>query len=81
MAESSVEELKRRIAAGEYRIDSRALAETILTKIELIRRVARFLASEDGEPIGEGPGRARRSRTRRGSRPPRQLRSQRRRLS
>jgi len=81
MAESSLEELKRRIAAGEYRIDSRTLAETILTKLELIRRVARFLASEDEEPVGDRPGGARRSRTRPGSRSPRPLRGRRQHLS
>jgi hypothetical protein len=66
MLESSLEELKRRIAAGDYPIDSGKLAETIRWKIGLIRRVGRSLASNGDEAVeaGRGP----RSRNRRGSR-------------
>jgi hypothetical protein len=46
---SSMEELKGRIAAGDYAIDSGELAGEILTKFALVRRVTRRLMSE-GEP-------------------------------
>lgn len=43
MATSSLEELKARIAAGEYAIDSRELAGRILSTSALIKRVKRLL--------------------------------------
>ena len=74
----SPEELRGRIAAGQYAVDSSALAADMLSKFATIRRVRRTLMSEEGE--GEA-GRAAQSRTRRGSRPaplrPRQSRSER----
>jgi hypothetical protein len=50
MPDSSVEELKRRIAAGEYAIDSGNLADTIISKIGVIKRVKRSLASAGEDP-------------------------------
>jgi hypothetical protein len=58
MPVSSVEDLKRRIAAGEYAIDSGTLADTIVTKIGIVRRVSRFLESEDEEAAGKAGSRA-----------------------
>ena len=63
MPVSSVEDLKRRIAAGEYAIDSGKLADTIVTKIGIVRRVSRLLEREGEEAAGKAgsrpPGRAR----------------------
>jgi hypothetical protein len=76
MPKSSLEELRARISAGSYTVDSGRLAGDILSKFALIRRVRR-------EMIGEGngvPGDARRGRNasdRRRTRrdlPPRQAR-------
>jgi hypothetical protein len=49
MPKSSLEELRVQIAAGEYAIESGALAGDILAKFEVIRRVGRRLRSEDAE--------------------------------
>ncbi len=54
MPDASLEELKRRIAAGEYAIDSRKLAGELLSKMALVRRVARFL-TEEGREAGRHP--------------------------
>jgi hypothetical protein len=55
MATSSLDELKGKVAAGEYAIDSGMLAGTILTDFALVRRVGRTLRSEDGDATaGEG---------------------------
>jgi hypothetical protein len=56
MAKSSLAELRGQIAAGEYAIDSGELAGDILSKFAVIRRVGRWLMSED-EAAAE-PGRA-----------------------
>ena len=67
MPDTSLEELKRRIAAGEYAIDSRKLAGELLSKTALVRRVARFLTEEGrDQDASRGPSTAR-SRTRRGA--------------
>jgi hypothetical protein len=47
MPKSSLEELRGQISAGEYAIDSGALAGDILSKFALIRRVGRLLMSEE----------------------------------
>lgn len=66
MPESSLEELKRRIATGEYAIDSGKLADTIISKLGVIRRVGRILAAQDEDAPGEASG-GRLRRTRGGS--------------
>lgn len=68
MPDAYLEDLKRRIATGEYAVDSAALAQAIITKMALVRRTRRFLANEDerGSP-GErqpSPERARRGQRR-----------------
>jgi preprotein translocase subunit SecA len=66
MSKSSLEELKGRIAAGQYAVDSRTVADDILSKFAVIRRVARRLVSEDEEAQqaagGTAPARNRGSR-------------------
>jgi Anti-sigma-28 factor, FlgM len=66
MQNASLEDLKRRIAAGEYAVDSGQLAGAILSKLALVRRVGRFLASEAEGAAGEAR-RGARPRTRGGS--------------
>lgn len=57
MAASSLDELKAKVAAGEYAIDAGMVAGAILSNFSLIRRVGRTLRSEDEEKAGEaGPG-------------------------
>ena len=53
MRDASVEELKRRIASGRYPIDSRAVAEAILSKTAIIRRVKRSLMRQDEAIAGD----------------------------
>jgi hypothetical protein len=65
MPKSSLEELRGQIAAGEYAIESSALAGDILAKFAVIRRVGRRLRSEDAEGAatdGRGAPQTRRSR-------------------
>jgi hypothetical protein len=77
MGNSSLEELKGQIAAGEYAIDSRMVADKILSTFAEIRRVGRSLMSEDVEGAEDAEGAAGEpargpqleSQTRRGSRP------------
>jgi hypothetical protein len=47
MPTSSFSELKRRVSAGEYAVDSGELADDILSKFALIRRVRRSVISEE----------------------------------
>jgi hypothetical protein len=56
MAASSLDELKGKVAAGEYAIDAGMVAGTILSNFSLIRRVGRTLRSED-EDGGTGEDR------------------------
>jgi hypothetical protein len=79
MSAFSTEELRGQIAAGRYAVDSRALAEAILTKSATIRRVRRVLMSEDGAIAETGQPAQRRSRRggRAASAHPRQSRTQR----
>ena len=67
MPDASLEELKRRIAAGEYAIDSRKLAGELLSKMALVRRVARFLTEEGREEDATRGPSAARGRTRGGA--------------
>lgn len=61
MATSSLEELRGRIAAGEYAVDSGELARDILSKFALIRRVRRrLLGDADEGAVGEAGGGAQR---------------------
>ena len=48
MAKSSLDELRAKIAAGEYAIDSGALAGRILTDFAVIRRVRRIVMGAAG---------------------------------
>jgi hypothetical protein len=66
MPVSSVEELKRRIAAGDYAIDSGKVAHEIVSKIAIVRRVKRTLAKE-GDAAADVAARGPRPRTRGGS--------------
>jgi hypothetical protein len=68
MTTSSLQELRGRVAAGEYAIDSGELAGEILSKFALIRRVGRTLMSEDEAGSGE-PGLRSQPRGPRGERP------------
>jgi Anti-sigma-28 factor, FlgM len=65
MPKASLEELKGQIASGQYAVDPGALADDILSKFAVIRRVARRLTSED-EAAGGGAATSTRDR---GSRP------------
>lgn len=67
MPDASLEELERRIAAGEYAIDSRKLAGDLLSKMALVRRVARFLTEEGREEGATRGSSAARGRTRGGA--------------
>jgi hypothetical protein len=75
MATSTLEELKGQIAAGEYAIDSGAVAGKILSTFAVIRRVGHGLMSEDAQDTGDtedaagDAGRRPQPRARRGSRP------------
>ena len=55
MAKTSLEELRGRVAAGEYAIDSGALAGVILVDFALVRRVRRLLVGA-GDERGEEDG-------------------------
>ena len=66
MPEAFLEDLKRRIAAGDYAVDSGNVAGAILSKMALVRRVGQFLASE-GEEASTEAARSPRPRTRGGS--------------
>ena len=46
MATSSLDELKGKVAAGEYAIDAGMVAGTILSNFALVRRVGRTLRTE-----------------------------------
>jgi hypothetical protein len=60
MATSSMDELRGRIAAGEYSVESGEIAGEILTKFALVRRVTRQLMAEDEAEAGpDGPSRRR----------------------
>jgi hypothetical protein len=69
MRKASVEELRGRISAGEYPVDSRKVAADILSKFALIGRVRRLLISEDEEGTADDAGRGTQARGRRRSRP------------
>jgi hypothetical protein len=47
MAPDSLDTLRGRISAGEYAVDSGAVASEIITKFALVRRVTRQLIRED----------------------------------
>jgi hypothetical protein len=70
MATSSVAELKGRIAAGEYAVDSRKVAGEILFKSVMIRRVARMMSEDEEGAAGRGAQSRRRARSQ-GSQPTR----------
>jgi hypothetical protein len=55
-----LDELRGQISAGEYAIESREVADEILTKFALVRRVTRLLMTEDeGEAGPRSPSRRR----------------------
>jgi hypothetical protein len=62
MAASSLEDLKGRIAAGEYAVDAAELAGDIVGKFALVRRVSRLM--HDDEAGAGGKAGQRRSRGR-----------------
>jgi hypothetical protein len=69
MAASSLDELKGRISAGQYEVSSADLADEIVSKFALVRRVSRQMRegeAEAGRPSRgrdrERPSRQRRSR-------------------
>jgi hypothetical protein len=66
MPNSSLEELRGKISAGRYEVDSGRLAWELISKFTLIRRVRRLLIGEDEAPMA---GRIARARSRRWSRP------------
>jgi len=74
MTKSSLDELRGRIAAGEYAVDSGALAGDILSKFEVIRRVGRWLMEADEADADRAL--AAEPRDRRGARRPPSRRSQ-----
>jgi Anti-sigma-28 factor, FlgM len=49
MATSSVEELKGRISAGRYAVSSADVADEIVAKFALVRRVSRQLREDEDE--------------------------------
>jgi hypothetical protein len=49
MAPDSLTELKGRISAGEYAVDSSEVAGEIITKFALVRRVTRQLMREESQ--------------------------------
>jgi hypothetical protein len=53
MEATALDDLKRRIATGEYAIDSASVAGAILSKMAVIRRVRRSLVREAEQPNGE----------------------------
>jgi hypothetical protein len=57
MPTTSLEELRGKISAGEYAIDSGKLAADILSKFALIRRVRRGLVDDDALGLATEPGR------------------------
>ena len=68
MPTSSLEELKRQVATGQYAVDPNELAGAILSKFAVVRRVGRGLTREADErapgnaDVGHGrygPGRRR----------------------
>ena len=69
MPDAYLEDLKRRIASGEYAVDSATLADVIITKMAVVRRVRRVLAGEAEQDAAAKPSSSDRERPRRGSRP------------
>jgi hypothetical protein len=57
MPTSSFKELKRRVCGGEYAVDSGELADDILSKFALIRRVRRSVISEEEAAAAEAEAR------------------------
>ena len=47
MRKASLQELRGRISAGKYKVDSSDLAADILSKFALVGRVKKLLVSED----------------------------------
>ena len=66
MPAATLDELRGRVSAGEYAIDSGEIAGEILTKFALVRKVTRLLMSEGEEPAADesASGAQPRSRTR-----------------
>ena len=60
MPMSSLQKLKGQVATGQYAIDSGELADTILAKFAVVRRVGRGLMSEAEEVGRERYGLSRR---------------------
>jgi hypothetical protein len=52
-------DLKRDIALDRYDVDARAVADAILTKLQLVKRCQLALQSADADrmPMGRSPGR------------------------
>ena len=71
MPKASLEELKGQIAAGQYAVDPGVLADDILSKLALVRRVRRFLFGEDEPGATRAPDRGAESPRQRGSVPAR----------
>jgi hypothetical protein len=63
MTTFSVEELKRQVSAGEYKIGAAEIAGEIVTKFALMRRVERLMSEgeEGGTDRGPQPRRRRRA--------------------
>jgi hypothetical protein len=71
MPTSSLEELRGRISAGAYTVDSGVVAGEILAKFALVRRVTSLMMS-DGESAAAPPARRSRSAQERQSQPRRE---------
>lgn len=80
MAKASLEELRGRVAAGEYAVDAAELAGVILADFSLVRRVRRLLIGASEEPPDEGGGSSWRRRRRQRAGPARPLLPRRERL-
>jgi hypothetical protein len=52
-------ELKRDIALDRYDVDSRAVADAILTKLQLVKRCRMALQTSDADQMRMGPSQAR----------------------
>ena len=73
MPKFALEELRGKISAGEYAVDSRTLAADMISKFALIRRVRRMLTS-DGAPSAERAPRTRKRGAKREAPAPRRRR-------
>jgi hypothetical protein len=81
MAATSLEEIRGKISAGEYPVDSSEIAADILSKAALVRKVRRQLMREDVVRVPGEVGRATQPRRPARSEPSDRSKSRRERLS